>query len=97
MRRLRSLAVCVLVPAGEPGTRTAFFIAKGQVVCARPVVGAGVLELRAGLAAVEHAQVSLAPEAADELLVIDTFLRRPPPELVVRPLAGLAEWPAAAR
>ena len=41
------------------------------------------LEARAGLAEVERATPSFAPEHADELLVVSAFLRRPPPELRV--------------
>jgi hypothetical protein len=43
----------------------------------------------AGLAAARHALAagpSLAPEHADELAVLATFLRTPPPELAVCPL-----------
>jgi hypothetical protein len=42
-----------------------------------------VLEVEAGLAAAAAASVSLAPEDADELLLVASFLRRPPPELRV--------------
>jgi DNA polymerase III epsilon subunit family exonuclease len=83
LERLRALAVCVVAPAGEDGQRRGFFIAKGQVVCARPFHGAHGVEWQAGLAAVARAEPSLAPEATDELLAIAAFLRRPPPELEV--------------
>jgi len=63
-----------------------FYIAKGQVVCVRPFVGPHGLEWQAGLAAVAWAEPTLEPEAADDLLVIASFLRRPPPELEVIPL-----------
>ena len=46
-----------------------------------PQGSAGRLEIAAGLAEAELAQPSLAPEDADELLVVAGFLRRPPPEL----------------
>jgi hypothetical protein len=39
-----------------------------------------------GIAAARAAEPSLAPEDAEELVLIGTFLRRPPPELSVLPL-----------
>ena len=45
-----------------------------------------MLEVRAGLAAARSAERSLRPEDAEELLLLGTFIRRPPPELVVAPL-----------
>ncbi|HET7044653.1 MAG TPA: GIY-YIG nuclease family protein, partial [Gaiellaceae bacterium] len=92
LERVRSLEVCVLAPALDQGFRRAFFAAGGRVVCARTLPpGAGArLELDAGLAAVRSAEISYAPEHADELLVLGSFLRRPPPELEVLPLARLA-------
>ena len=44
------------------------------------------LEIEAGLAEARRAEPSLAPEDADELLVVAQFLRRPPPELRVADL-----------
>ena len=99
LERLRRLEVCVVAPGLDEGARTAFFVAKGQVVCARPLVACDTLsqatggpEIAAGLAAVERAEPTLAPEAADELLLVASFLRRPPPELEVVTLAHLRRW-----
>src|SRR5215210_256946 len=99
LERLRRLEVCVVAPARDEGVRTAFFVAKGQVVCARHVApcdsvaqASGGPEIGAGLAAVERAEPTLAPEAADELLLVASFLRRPPPELEIVPLAHLRRW-----
>ncbi|HZT91671.1 MAG TPA: exonuclease domain-containing protein [Gaiellaceae bacterium] len=92
IERLRGLSVCVVVPGVDEGTRRAFFVAKGQVVCVRPFHGAQGIEWRAGLAAVARAEPTLAPEAADELLAVASFLRRPPPELEVVPLAHSTAW-----
>jgi excinuclease UvrABC nuclease subunit len=89
MRRLRRLEVCVIAPDVDEGRRRAFFVAKGQVVCARPVAGAGQIELAAGWAEVGRASPTLAPEAADELMVVGQLLRRPPPEVEVVTLAAL--------
>jgi DNA polymerase III epsilon subunit family exonuclease len=88
--RLRRLEVCLLAPAVEAGFRRAFFVSGGKVAAVRTVpAGAGRLELEAGLATVARAETSLRPEDADELLLIGSFLRRPPAELQVVPLAEL--------
>jgi len=42
------------------------------------------LEIRAALAAVARAPASPDPELADELALVATFLRRPPPEVEIR-------------
>ena len=95
LEQLRLLAVCVVVPGGREGTRRGFFVAKGQVVCARPFVGTHGLEWQAGLAAVARAEPTLAPEAADDLRLVASFIRRPPPELEVVRLAHFAHGAAA--
>lgn len=89
--RLRALELCLLVPAAEEGFRRAFFVSGGRVAAARTLLPgtAGRVEAEAGLAAVARAEASISPEDADELLLIGTFLRRPPPELRVVPLADL--------
>jgi DNA polymerase III epsilon subunit family exonuclease len=95
MEQLRQMAVCIVVPGERDGTRRAFFVAKGQVVCARPYHGPHGVEWQAGLAAVERAEPTLAPEAADELRLVASFIRRPPPELEVVRLAHFADGRAA--
>ena len=92
MQRLRDLRCCLVVPAAGDGGRRAFFVAKGQVVCARPFRGTSGPEWSAGLAAVARASQTLAPEAADELRVVAAFVRRPPPELEVVPLLHFEPW-----
>ena len=93
--RLRQLELCLVVPASGGGRR-GVFVAKGQVVCSRPLPeGASnrllqTLEGRAGLAEVARARPTFAPEAADELAVVAEFLRRPPPELEVVELRASA-------
>ena len=86
--RLRALELCLLVPALEEGFRRAFFVSGGRVVAARTLLpgGAGVVEVEAGLAAARLAAPSVGPEDTDELLLVGSFLRRPPPELTVLPL-----------
>ena len=92
--RVRSLGCCLLVPAGDPGFVRAFFVAGGRVAAERtlPPGGGAVLEVEAGLAAARRAgELDL-----DELLLVDSFLRRPPPELRIAPLQRDAILRAAA-
>jgi DNA polymerase III subunit epsilon len=92
LERLRSLAVCLIAPAGEPGWRKAFFVCGGAVCAVRTLPpGSGArLEINAGLAlcrqARGRAEETLAPDQAEDLLLLDGFIRRPPPELAVLPL-----------
>ena len=82
--RVRGLECCVLVPAGAAGYVRAFFVAGGRVAAERslPAGGGAALEVEAGLAAARRAgELDL-----DELLLVDSFLRKPPPELRVAPL-----------
>ena len=88
LRRLRGLAVCLVAPAADGG-RCGFYVARGQVVCSRPYTGPSGLEWEAGLAAARRAEPTLAPEAADDLLVVAGFLRRPGPELEIVALPTL--------
>jgi hypothetical protein len=92
MRRLRGMAVCLVVPGERDGTRRGVFVAKGQVVCIRPFHGTTGLEWQAGLAAIDRAEPTLAAEAADDLRVLASFIRRPPPELTVIRLADSTAW-----
>ena len=82
--RVRNRRCCVLVPADEPGYVRAFFVAEGRVAAERtlPPGGGAALEIEAGLAAAQRpGELEL-----DEVLLVDTFLRRPPPELRTAPL-----------
>ena len=78
--------MCIVAPALDEGRRRGFFIAKGQIVCVRPFVDGRGVEWRAGLAAVDRAEPPFAPEAVDALLLVGSFLLRPPPELELIPL-----------
>jgi DNA polymerase III epsilon subunit family exonuclease len=92
LERLRGLEVCLIAPAGEPGWRKGFFVCGGGVCAVRPLPpGSGArLEVEAGLAlcrgARERAGETLTPSEAEDLLLLDGFIRRPPPELAVLPL-----------
>jgi DNA polymerase III epsilon subunit family exonuclease len=88
--RLRRMRVCLLAPASRAGFVAAFFLAGARLAAVRtlpPGQGARV-EVDAGLAAATSRATDchLEPEALDALLLVDTFLRRPPPELRVAPL-----------
>jgi DNA polymerase III epsilon subunit family exonuclease len=77
--RVQCLECCVLVPAEDPGNVRAFFVSGGRVAAERtlPPGGGAALEVEAGLAAARrNGELDL-----DELLLVDSFLRRPPPEL----------------
>jgi excinuclease UvrABC nuclease subunit len=85
---LRALDVCLIAPHLEPGWRTGFFIRYGAIRAVRPLPpGSGSrLEVEAGLAiatATVERDGHLSPEQAEELLLLDGFIRRPPPELAV--------------
>jgi DNA polymerase III subunit epsilon len=91
--RVRRLECCVLLPAGDPGYARALFVAGGRVAAERtlPPGGGAVLEVEAGLAAARRKTLVSLPVTGleldlDELLLVDSFLRRPPPELLVAPL-----------
>jgi DNA polymerase III epsilon subunit family exonuclease len=82
--RLREEELCVLSPSREPAFWRAFFVARGRVTTRTIPRGvAGRLEIEAGLADAARADPSLASEDAAELLVVSTFLKRPPPEIRV--------------
>jgi hypothetical protein len=60
-------------------------VSGGRVAAVRtlPRGPAARIEIEAGLAEARAADASVAPEDADELLLVASFLRRPPPELEV--------------
>jgi DNA polymerase-3 subunit epsilon len=83
MRRVeevRRMRCCVIVPSEVPGVARGVFVANGRVADIRTL--ASSVEVEAGLAACGRA----GEEDLDALLLIGTFVRRPPPELRVAPL-----------
>lgn len=92
LERLRELRACVVVPAGRPGFVRAYAIAGGRVAASRlvPQGPAAAIEVTALLAEAERVTHSCAPEDADELRLVASFLRRPPPELRVGALEAEA-------
>jgi DNA polymerase III subunit epsilon len=76
LEALRTLELCLVVPAVEPG-REKVFVVRGGRVRDRGVELAGECST---------AEDPLSPEQAEDLLLIDGFISRPPPELTVLPL-----------
>jgi UvrB/uvrC motif len=85
LERLRQAELCLLVPAADDVSRRAYFVAGGRIGAARtiPPGAGGALELESGIAEAQAGPVSFAPEDADELLLVGSFVRRPPPELTI--------------
>ena len=92
LERLRGLEVCLIVPAVEPGWRKAFFVSGGAVRAVRPLPpgGGARIEIEAGLSLCHsnggRSEAPLTPDQAEDLLLVNGFVRRPPPELAVLPL-----------
>ena len=92
LEELRSLERCLVAPGLQPGWSKAFFVRGGGICAVRslPPGGGARLEVDAGLAACGAARRSdtepLTPEEAEDLMLLDGFVRRPPPELAVLPL-----------
>jgi DNA polymerase III epsilon subunit family exonuclease len=84
LERLRGLEICILAPAGE-GSHKAFVVHGGRVHVVR-----SPSEIAAALALCRSTQGqagdTLTPEQAEDLLLVDGFVRRPSPELAVLPL-----------
>ena len=91
LERLRRLEACILVPALEPHCSDAFFVCAGRIVARRTLPGdrSAEAEVDAALTLTTNARTtgpSFDSEHLDELLVIDSFLKHPPPELRILPL-----------
>jgi DNA polymerase III subunit epsilon len=99
LERLRAAELCVLAPAADERLLRAFFVAAGRLADVRtlPRGGGAIIEIEAGIRAARAATRTLAPEDADELLLVGAFLRRPPPELTVLPLDAARIAAACAR
>ena len=88
LERLRALEVCLVAPAAEDGFVRAHFVRGGRIAAVRtlPRGAAGRLEAEAGLTAAARAEPSQEAADAEELLLLASFLRSPPPELRIVPL-----------
>ena len=85
--RLLALERCLVVPAAQAGHARAFFVAGGRVADVRTLPrGGGHLEIQAALAASRQVPGSDPGTCLDELLLVGSFLRKPPPELRSAPL-----------
>src|SRR3954462_6689501 len=85
LEQLRRARCCLVVPSGEDGYARGVFVANGRIADVRTL--ASRLEVEAGLAAcARSSEEHLQADEIDELLLVGTFLRRPPPELRVAPL-----------
>ena len=80
IERVRATRCCLVVPSADSDYPRGIFVAHGRIADARTLTGR--VEVEAGLAATRRQ----GPEELDELLLVGTFLRRPPPELRVAPL-----------
>lgn len=91
LRRLQDLEACLIVPGPDPGWRKAFFVRGGRVLAVRtlPPGGGARLEVETALrmcSAQENISAPMTPEQAEDVLLLDGFVRRPPSELAVQPL-----------
>jgi DNA polymerase-3 subunit epsilon len=98
LERVRGLQLCLIAPMSEPGWQRAFFLSAGAICAVRSLPPGAVerVEIESGLAlcraAREGPAAPLTPEQAEELLLIDSFVVRPPPELTVLPLEQEQIW-----
>ena len=87
LERLRTLDCCLVVPAVEPGWKKAFIVCGGRISAVRSLPPGAAMgpEIDAALrqAARRSPAGPLTPEEAEDLLLLDGFIRRPPPELAV--------------
>ena len=91
LQRLRETDACLIAPSLEAGSRTAFFI-RGGTICVRHPMPRGadaLVEIQAGLDVVQalpHSTGPLSCEQAEDMVLIEGFVRRPPLEMAVLPL-----------
>jgi DNA polymerase III subunit epsilon len=87
LERLRALRACLVVPADRPGFVQAYVVAGGRVAARRLVPRGPAASIEAAtLIADARAPSSGRPEDVDEVRLVASFLRRPPPELRVAPV-----------
>jgi DNA polymerase III epsilon subunit family exonuclease len=89
---LRQIKTCILAPALDPGCADILLVWGGRIV-ARETVShatsrAAIDALLMHATDAETGPPSHEPDHLDELLIIGTFVRRPPPELRLLPLNG---------
>jgi DNA polymerase-3 subunit epsilon len=94
LKRMQAVRRCLVAPAAQPGHAKAFFVCGGRVCAERtlPPGGGAHLEIEAGLAACRRSgDLDL-----DEVFLVASLLRKPPPELRIVPLEKEAILRAAA-
>jgi DNA polymerase III epsilon subunit family exonuclease len=91
LERLRAMEACVLAPSDRPGFVRAYALLGGRVAAERllPRSAAAAGEA-ASLVAEARSSTPAEATAVDELRLVASFLRRPPPELRVAPLDVVA-------
>jgi DNA polymerase III epsilon subunit family exonuclease len=82
LEQLRRLELCILAPSLTPGRHDAYLVCGGRVALQRDT--GGPFPPRTA------ASDPVAADHLDGLLVVGSFLRRPPPELTILPLASRA-------
>ena len=95
LEQIRTLSACLIAPAPTSGWRRAFFVQDGAIRAIRSLPpGPGArLEINAGLSIARASaprREPLTSGQAEDMLLIDGFIRRPPPELTVLPLDAQA-------
>ncbi len=90
LRQLRQSELLIIVPAVDPGIDRLIVVAKGRVAATRSLPnGSGRdAEIERALMLARSVEASVSPSDSDELLLIGSFLRRPPPELRVLGVAS---------
>jgi len=87
LQRLRSLQLCLIAPAAEPGEHNAFIVSAGTVRAWRSLKQGSDASARIEEAIAFHSGAEpvemLTPEQAEDLLLIDGFIRRPSSEVAV--------------
>ena len=88
LERLEALRLCIVVPAGRPGFVRAYALADGRVAARRLLPRGPAMTVEAATLIAEARSPSSArvPEDVEELRLVSSFLRRPPPELAVAAL-----------
>src|SRR5262249_42137155 len=91
LERLRGLEACLVVPGPEPGWRKAFFVSGGGGRAGRPPPPRGGVRAEGGAAlrlcpSPPWGPGRMTPEQAEDGVLLDGFVRKPPAELTVQPL-----------
>jgi DNA polymerase III epsilon subunit family exonuclease len=86
--RIRRLELCILAPALTPGCRDAYVVSGGRVRRHEHVSAARLDFTPASEGVGAGGNLPIEADELDRLLVVDSFLARPPPELTLLPLSS---------